>query len=111
MKKIFKKILTIILPTVLMPVLIYFMRDGKDILDGLYFVFPIMYIVIGAISSSFVWELLPSAIFTSIAFLIPINLWFHMGSCIESALIYTLFACVSYMVKKLIEKKLKKRKN
>lgn len=99
-----KKILKIIVPSILILILIYLMRDGKDILDGLYFIFPILYIVMGLIYSSFKGELLISMLLTSLAFIIPINLCFKMGTCIEFVLIYNILSCASFGIKKRIRK-------
>ena len=46
MKKIFK----VIIPSLLMILLIYIWRDGKDILNGLFVAFPLMYIILGIMS-------------------------------------------------------------
>ena len=78
-----KKILKIIVPYILMLLLIYLWRDGKDILKGVYIIFPLIYILLGLISSNLKKELLISLILLSISFLVPINLWFHMGTCID----------------------------
>lgn len=45
-----KKIIKIIVPCIVMFLLIYLWRDGKDILNGLFVVFPIMYMLLGLIS-------------------------------------------------------------
>ena len=103
-----KRALKIIIPSVLMLVLIYLMRGGKDILAGLFIVFPLMYIAMGIVCSSFLKELLISLLLTSVAFIVPINLWFNMGSGIDLVLIYIALACVSFLIKKLIMKKTKK---
>ena len=75
-----KKIIKIISPSLLMIMLIFLWRDGKDILNGIYITFPLMYIILGIISSDLKKELLISLILLSIAFLIPINLMFNMGT-------------------------------
>ena len=69
-----KKILKIIIPSMLMLLLIYIWRDGKDILNGLYIAFLLMYIILGIICSNMKKELLLSLVLLSITFLIPINL-------------------------------------
>lgn len=99
-----KKILKIILPSILMLILVYLMRGGKDILCGLYFAFPIMYVLLGIIYSNFKKELIISMLLTSIAFLIPINLWFNMGNCVDCVLIYNILSCISFGLKKKIKK-------
>ena len=100
-----KKILKIIIPSMLMLLLIYIWRDGKDILNGLYIAFPLMYIILGIISSDIKKELLLSLVLLSITFLIPINLWFNMGTCIDLVIIYNILSIFSYLIKKKICKR------
>ena len=87
-----------------MLLLIYLWRDDKDILNGLYVAFPIMYIILGIVCSDLKKELLISLILLSITFLIPINLWFHMGSCIDLVIIYNALSVISYLIKSKIKK-------
>lgn len=100
-----KKILKIIIPSMLMLLLIYIWRDGKDILNGLYIAFPLMYIILGIICSNVKKELLLSLVLLSITFLIPINLWFNMGTCIDLVIIYNILSIFSYLIKKKICKR------
>ena len=100
MKRIFK----IIIPSLLMLLLIYLWRDGKDILNGIYIAFPLMYIILGLISSNFKIELLISLILLSIAFIIPINLMFNMGNCIDLVIIYNILSLISYFIKNNFKK-------
>ena len=100
-----KKILKIIIPSMLMLLLIYIWRDGKDILNGLYIAFPLMYIILGIICSNMKKEILLSLVLLSITFLIPINLWFNMGSCIDLVIIYNILSIFSYLIKKKICKR------
>ena len=99
-----KKVIKIIVPSILMLLLIYLWRDGKDILNGIYIAFPLIYILLGVISSNFKLELLISLIFLSISFLIPINMMFNMGNCIDLVIIYNLLSFISYLIKKKIKK-------
>ena len=99
-----KKIINIIIPSVVMFLLICLWRDGKDILNGIYIVFPFIYISLGIICSEFKKELLISLILLSITFLIPINLWFHMGTCMELVIIYNILGSISYLIKKKLKK-------
>ena len=99
-----KKLIKIIFPSLLMIMLILLWRDGKDILNGIYIAFPIMYIALGIISSDLKKELLISLILLSISFLIPINLMFNMGTCIDLVIIYTLLSIISYLIKRKIKK-------
>lgn len=100
-----KRIMKIIIPSMLMFLLIYIWRNGKDILNGLYIAFPLMYITLGIISSNIKKELLLSLVLLSITFLIPINLWFNMGTCIDLIIIYNILSIFSYLIKKKICKR------
>ena len=103
-----KRIIKIIVPSVLMLLLIYLWRDGKDILNGIYIIFPLMYVLLGLICSNFEKELLFSLILLSISFLIPINLCFNMGNCIDLIIIYNVLSAISYLIKKKIKNKVSK---
>lgn len=100
-----KKIINIIAPSLLMLLLIYIWQDGKDILNGIYIAFPLIYIVIGLICNELKKELLISLILISISFLIPINLMFNMGSCIDLIIFYNLISIISYFIKKKFKRK------
>ena len=100
-----KRIMKFIIPSILMLLLIYIWRDGKDILNGLYIAFPLMYIILGIISSNIKQELLISLILLSITFLIPINLCFNIGTCIDLVIIYNILSILSYLIKKKICKR------
>lgn len=63
-----------------------------------------MYILLGLVCTDLKKELLISLILLSITFLIPINLWFHMGSCIECVIIYSILSYISYLIKNKIKK-------
>jgi hypothetical protein len=99
-----KKIIKIIFPSILMIMLIFLWRDGKDILNGIYIAFPLMYIILGIITSDLKKELLISLISLSISFIVPINLMFNMGSCIDLVIIYNILSCISYLIKRKIKK-------
>ena len=99
-----KKIIKIISPSLLMIMLILLWRDGKDILNGIYIAFPLMYIALGIINSDLKKELLISLILLSISFLIPINLMFNMGTCIDLVIIYNILRFISYLIKRKLKK-------
>lgn len=99
-----KKNIKIIFPSILMLMLIFLWRDGKDILNGIYIAFPLMYIVLGIINSDLKKELLISLILLSISFLTLINLKFNMGTCIDLVIIYNILSFISYFIKTKIKK-------
>lgn len=99
-----KKLVKIIIPSILMLLLIYIWKDGKDILNGIYIAFPIMFIITGLICSNFKIELLISFTLLSISFLIPINLFFNMGTCVDLIIIYNILGIISYLIKRKLKK-------
>ena len=99
-----KRIIKIIVPSILMLLLIYLWRDGKDILNGIYIIFPLIYIILGLICSNLKKELIISLILLSISFLLPINLLFHMGTCIDLVIFYNILSIITYSIKRKIKK-------
>lgn len=97
-----KKAMYIILPSIIILALTFLGREGKNILIGLFLLFPIIFIVQGAIYLDLKKQLPTGFLLSSIAFIIPINLWFNMGSCIELLVIYNILGIISFFVKKKI---------
>lgn len=97
-----KKILSVILPSTIILAINFWGRADKNILIGLFLLFPIIFIIQGIMHSDFKKELLIGFILSSIAFIVPINLWFHMGSCIELLIVYNILGIVSFLVKNKI---------
>jgi len=100
-----KKISTIVLPSLIILAYTCFNVEGKNILEGLFLLFPLTFIIQGAIYSDFKKKLLLGFILSSIAFIVPINLLYHMGSCIELLVIYNVLGIISFFVKKKISSK------
>ena len=99
-----KSVLKIIVPSILMLLLIYLWRSGKDILTGIYIVFPVIYVLMGIIYSKSKIEFVSSLILLSISFLVPINLMFNMGYCIDLIIIYNILSVITFLIKKKIKK-------
>jgi hypothetical protein len=98
-----KKILKIISPSILVFLLLYLGRHNKDlILTGIYILYPLIYLITSLINAK--KELIISLVLLSITFLIPINVWFNMGACIDLVIIYNILACISYFIKRKIKK-------
>ena len=97
-----KRFAKILLPAACMPMLIYLLRDGKYILGGIYLIFPLLYIAMGILCADLLKELLPCVLLTSVAFAIPFQLLFHMGSGIGEICIYFTLCCIAYFAKKLL---------
>lgn len=97
-----RKILSIMLPSILILAINLWGRADKNILVGLFLLFPIIFIIQGIIYSNLKNELTIGFLLSSIAFIIPINLWFNMGSCIELLITYNILGIISFLVKKKV---------
>ncbi|GAA0092812.1 hypothetical protein UT300009_28410 [Paraclostridium bifermentans] len=97
-----KKILSIVLPSILILAITLWGRVDKNILVGLFLLFPIIFIIQGIMCSNLKNELIIGFLLSSIAFIIPINLWFNMGSCIELLITYNILGIISFLVKKKV---------
>ena len=103
--KRFLQIFKIVVPSLLILGLIYHLRYGMDLLAGLLIYFPILHIVMGIACKGFRAELIPAVLLANLAFLLPINLFFNMTSCIGYAVAYDLLSLVSFWIKSRICKK------
>ena len=95
-----KKILSIILHSIVILAIILWGVADKNILLGLYLLLPIIFITQGTIYSDNKNQLIIGFLLSSIAFIIPINLWFNMGNCIIFLIIYNILGVVSFLIKK-----------
>ena len=94
-----KKKLSIIMPSIIIFVITLWGRGDKNIIVGIYLLYPIIFIVQGYMYSYLIKQLLIGLVLSSIAFIVPINLWFNMGSCIDLLIIYNILAIVSFLIK------------
>lgn len=105
------EIAKIFLPAILIGILIYTLRGGKNILDGIYIIFPLIYVLQGAFCASSLPKAAIGFSLSTAVFLTEINLWYNMGACIDLALIYLALGAVAYATKLLLHnKRLKKVK-
>ena len=94
-----KKISSIVLPSIIILAIAFLCRADKYILVGLFLLFPIIFMIQGGIYSNFTKELIIGFVLSSIAFIVPINLWYHMGNCIDLLVIYNILGIISYFIK------------
>lgn len=97
-----KKILSIILPSIIILEITFLSRDEKNILIGLFLLFPIIFIIQGLIYSDVKNELIIGFILSSVTFIMAITLWYNMGSCIELLVIYNILGIMSHAIKNKI---------
>lgn len=97
-----KKILSIILPSMIILAITLWGRAEKNILVGLFLLFPIIFVIQGIMYSNFKNELIIGFILSSIAFIVPINLLYNMGNCIDLLIVYNMLGIGSFLVKNKI---------
>ncbi|MCC0785034.1 hypothetical protein IR152_18700 [Clostridioides sp. ES-S-0108-01] len=97
-----KKTLSIILPSMIILVITLWGRAEKNILLGLFLLFPIIFVIQGIMYSDFKKELLLGFILSSIAFIVPLNLMYNMRNCIDLLIVYNMLGIGGFLVKKKI---------
>lgn len=97
-----KKILSIVLPSMIIIAITLWSRAEKNILVGLFLLFPIIFVIQGIMYSNFKNELIIGFILSSIAFIVPINLLYNMGNCIDLLIVYNMLGIGSFLVKNKI---------
>lgn len=97
-----KKIKLILLSGLIIALFMYYERDN-DILIGLHLLFSIIFILQGIMCANSSKDLFIGDTLSSIAFIIPVNVWFSMGSCIDLLIIYILIAIASFYAKGKIQ--------
>ena len=100
-----KKIISTILPSLL--TYIYILIDSYFpystwILIGIYFLFPIMFIVQTIISLKSIKNMLIGFLLLSLSIIIPINEWYKMGSIIPAIIIYLLLGIITFFLSKAV---------
>ncbi|MBQ9086093.1 MAG: hypothetical protein IJY47_02780 [Clostridia bacterium] len=107
--RIFKICSVILIPPVILAILTVSLQGGKNILDGVYFLFPLLFFVQALLSAN-ITHLVLGALLSSVAFLFPINLLYHMGSCLELLTVYLFIAAAGYLIRHLfIRHRMKKK--
>ncbi|EHI97418.1 hypothetical protein CDLVIII_0692 [Clostridium sp. DL-VIII] len=95
-----KKILSIVLPSVLTYLFIFIDSNfpySKWILIGIYILFPIMFIVQTIISFKSIKNMSLGFLLLSLSIILPINEWYKMGSIIPAIIVYLLLAGITYL--------------
>ena len=107
MRKIFFFV-RVLLPPTAIAVLAVMLRGGKDILTGIYFLFPLIYVLAGIFWTKNVFRALAVYVLSAAAFMVPINMLYNMGDCIDLLIVYTVLFAAAYAIKQIIRKKIKK---
>ena len=99
-----KTVLVILFPPLVIGVLSFALQGGKDILSGLYFIFPIMFLAQSLFSKN-IATLLCGMLLSTLSFLLTVRLFYHMGTCFDLAIFYLLIGGIAYFCRQLLQKK------
>lgn len=97
-----KKIASIILPSLI--ILTFILVDStnpysKNIIVGLYLLFPVIFAVQGFVCSSLKRDFIIGIALSSLAVIIPTSIFYNMGSCVPFVVIYISIAFIIYFIK------------
>ena len=105
----FKTAALILLPPLLIGGLAVGLQGGKNILEGLYVLFPLIFFIQALLCPRLSLLLLCDAL-NSVAFLLPIHLLYHMGSCVDLLLVYLFIGAIGYLLRCLVLRHLQRKK-
>jgi len=96
-----KKIISIILPSLLIFAFTYydhFMREiySSVIIFGIYLIFPIVFIFQGVICLNSKSSMIIGFLLSSVAVILPISLWYNMDSMVPAIIIYLLLGVAAF---------------
>ncbi len=97
-----KKTFSIILPSFLILTFIWvdsMFSESKYILLGIYFLFPMIFIIQGIIYSKSIKSMVIGCLLSSIAIIISISIWYNMISMLIPVIIYLLLAVCVFVIK------------
>lgn len=98
-----RKVLPIILPAVLIALFSYLVRHGdKDLLIGIYLLFPNAFIIQGKLCSDSTKNLIIGLFLSAIGVLMPISIWYHVADMIPITILYTLFGIGSFILSRKV---------
>jgi hypothetical protein len=104
-----RNILSVLLPGLLIFSFIFIditaFPESKNILIGIYLFFPTIYIFQGIISANSKKVLFIGLIVSSVAAILPTEIWYNMSSLLIPITIYILLALLSYYITNKIKAK------
>lgn len=72
--------------------------ESKYILLGIYILFPIIFTIQGIICPKAKKFMIIGFLLSSLAVILPISVWYNMGSIITPIIIYLLLGIVSFLI-------------
>ena len=99
-----KTLLVLLFPPIVIGLLAFALQGGKDILSGIYFIFPIIFLL-QALFSKNIAMFLCGMLLSALSFLVTIGLFYHMGTCFDLAIFYLLIGGIAYFSRQLVQKR------
>lgn len=96
-----KNLFSVIFPSIVIFIFILIdsmFPESKYILLGIYLLFPLIFIIQGYICSKLKGSLILGFLLSSIAIILPISIWYNMGSMITPVIIYILLGTLSFFL-------------
>lgn len=96
-----KNLFSVIFPSIVIFIFIWIdsmFPESKYILLGIYLLFPLMFIIQGYICLKLKRNLILGFLLSSIAIILPISIWYNMGSVITPVIIYILLGTLPFFL-------------
>ena len=106
-----KKILAVLLPSLLTVVLIIvdLLYPYKDlIIVGIYLFFPVIYVIQGIITADSMKTTITGILLSSLIIMITTSIWYNMGSLLIPVIIYSLLGLITSFLTSKIKTYIKK---
>ena len=98
-----KKILSLILPSAVILLLFVLFRKSNYILSAIYLFIPLVFIIVPLFQKSVKSAALCLSL-SSVAFVVPFNLWYSMGNGLDLLFVYILLFILSFIIKNAVLK-------
>jgi len=96
-----KKLLALILPGLIILMFIWIdskFPESKYILVGVYFLFPLLFVLQGYSASPSKGALVIGLLLSALAVLVPISLWYNIGNMMVPVIIYIILGIGSFFL-------------
>lgn len=103
-----KKIISIVLPSLLILSLIFIDQLNplsKYILVGLYLIFPIAFIIQGILCKASKNDFIVGLVLSSVSIILPIYLFYNMGGVITFTIVYIIIGTLSFYLSNKVKEK------
>ncbi|CEG28560.1 hypothetical protein [Bacillus sp. B-jedd] len=96
-----KKLLALILPGLIILMFIWIdskFPESKYVLVGIYFLFPVLFILQGYLASPSKETLAFGLLLSALAVIVPISIWYNIGNMMVPVIIYIILGIGSFFL-------------